>query len=204
MSTTTRLLDRTQFEAALAKLEDDSPLALALADIDGFKILNDELGPGLGDSVLRSFERTLAGSLPDDAVVGRISGDEYGVALPDASAESALILLEEIRSYFSSTDASPQVPRRVDVSFGIAARPAHARTTAELMRAADEALFRAKREGKGRIAIYVEEKMTLKSNYYSKASLERLAKLSRATGRTEASLLREALDGVLAKYQHEL
>ena len=72
------------------------------------------------------------------------------------------------------------------------------------MRAADEALFRAKREGRGRVAIYVEDKMTLKSNYYSKAALERLAKLSRATGRTEASLLREALDDLLVKYKDEL
>ena len=50
-------------------------------------------------------------------------------------------------------------------------------------------------------ARYVDEKMTLKSNYYSRANLDRLAKLSGATSRTEASLLREALDDLFEKYR---
>jgi diguanylate cyclase len=198
------LLDRAVFETAVGDVPDRAQLALALTDIDQFKELNDTFGHEAGDSVLRSFERTLTGSLPEDAVVGRISGDEYAVALPDTSAEGALILLEEIRTHFGSREASPEVPRRVQVSVGIAARPQHAKTVPDLMRAADEALFRAKREGKARVAIYVENKMVLKSNYYARASLERLAKLSAATGRTEASLLREALDDLLAKHGDQL
>lgn len=74
----------------------------------------------------------------------------------------------------------------------------------DLLRAATEALYRAKREAKSRIAIYTESKMTLKSNYYSKAGLERLAKLSAALDRTEASLLREALDDLFIKHKDEL
>jgi diguanylate cyclase (GGDEF)-like protein len=198
------LLDRSEFETAVGAVPDRAQLALALTDIDQFKELNDSLGHEAGDSVLRSFERTLTGSLPEDAVVGRISGDEYAVALPDTSAEGALILLEEIRTHFGSREASPEVPRRVQVSVGIAARPQHAKSVADLMRAADEALFRAKREGKARVAIYVENKMVLKSNYYARGSLERVAKLSAATGRTEASLLREALDDLLAKHGDQL
>ena len=198
------LLDRTGFEAAVADVPDRAQLALALTDIDQFKELNDSLGHAAGDSVLRSFERTLTGSLPEDAVVARISGDEYAVALPDTSAEGALILLEEIRTHFGSREPSADVSRRVQISVGIAARPQHAKTVPDLMRAADEALFRAKREGRARVAIYVENKMVLKSNYYARASLERLAKLSAATGRTEASLLREALDDLLAKHGDHL
>jgi len=201
---TVTLVDRTGFETAVAAVPEAVPLALALADIDRFKEVNDELGHEAGDAVLRSFERTLTGSIPAGAIVGRLGGDEYAVALPRSSAESALILLEEIRAHFGSHDASPEVPRRVEVSVGIAARPQHATTVPELMRAADEALFRAKREGRGRVAIYVEDRMTLKSNYYSKAALERLSKLSSATGRTEASLLREALDELLVRYGDEL
>jgi phosphatidylserine/phosphatidylglycerophosphate/cardiolipin synthase-like enzyme len=75
---------------------------------------------------------------------------------------------------------------------------------ARFVRAAEEALFRAKREGGGRVAIYVEEKMVLKSNYYPRGSLDRLSKLSSATGRTEASLLREALDDLFQKHRDEL
>ena len=64
--------------------------------------------------------------------------------------------------------------------------------------------MRAKREGKGRVLIYVEERMTMKSNYYTRAQLDRLSKLSAATSRTEASLLREALDDLLVKHRDRL
>jgi hypothetical protein len=92
----------------------------------------------------------------------------------------------------------------VSVSAGVAANPPHGTTAEELHRAAGEALMRAKRDGRDRVAMYVEEKMVLKSNYYSKANLERLAKLSSATDRTEASLLREALDDLLDKHKDAL
>ncbi len=199
------LHDRTGFETELATHGDSTPLAVALIDIDRFQELNDELGSEAGDMVLRALERTLTRSLPSDAIVARLGGDEYGVALPRATPESALILLEEVRTHFASSEATGAgLPRPVKLSVGVAARPQHATSPPDLMRAADEALFRAKREGRDRVAIYVGDRMTLKSNYYSKAALERLAKLSAATGRTEASLLREALDELLVRYGDEL
>ncbi len=197
------VLNRHDFEQALSHLE-SSAIALALIDLDHFKEINDTLGHAAGDTVLRSLERTLSGSLPENAIVGRIGGDEYAAAIPDTTAESALILLEEIRNHFSSHNISPEIPRKIQLSVGIAAKPPHAKTIADLMRCADEAMYRAKREGRGRVAIYVEDKMTLKSNFYPKAQLERLGKLSSATGRTEASLLREALEELLVKYKDEL
>jgi diguanylate cyclase len=197
------ILNRHDFETALGQLENGA-LALALIDLDHFKEINDSLGHAAGDTVLRCFERTLGGSLPQNAVVGRLGGDEYAAAIPETTAESALILLEEIRSHFSSHFVSPDVPRKIHLSVGIAAKPPHAKTVADLMRCADEAMCRAKREGRSRVAIYVEDKMTLKSNFYPKAQLERLSKLSAATGRTEASLLREALEELLVQYKDEL
>ncbi len=197
------ILNRHDFEAALNNLETNA-LALALIDLDHFKEINDTLGHTAGDTVLRSLERTLGGSLPNNAIVGRLGGDEYAAGLPDSTAESALIVLEEIRNHFSNHDASPEVPRKIQLSIGVAAKPPHAKTIADLMRCADEALYRAKREGRGRVAIYVEDKMTLKSNFYPKAQLERLSKLSSATGRTEASLLREALEEMLIKHKDHL
>jgi diguanylate cyclase len=74
----------------------------------------------------------------------------------------------------------------------------------DLWRAAGQALMRAKREGGNRVAIYVEETMVLKSNYYSRANLDRLSKLSAASGRTDASLLRESLDDLFEKYRDQL
>jgi diguanylate cyclase (GGDEF)-like protein len=191
-------------ELGEALTADGRPFALALADLDAFKELNDIHGQKVGDDVLRAFERTLTGSLPDGALVSRISGDEYAVALAATGAETALILLEEIRSHFSGKPPVGELAEPVEVSIGIASRPQHAKTAEDLMRAAEAALYRAKSEGRGRVAIYVEDRMTLKSNYYAKASLDRLHKLSTATDRTEASLLREALDDLLVKYRAEL
>jgi diguanylate cyclase (GGDEF)-like protein len=199
-----KTIDVTTFVADLDRTAGDRPLAVAVGDLDGFGALNDRAGHAAGDAVLGAFEHMLRANLPRDAVVARVSGDEYGVGLPGASAESALIQLEEIRAHFASGPAAPGVDGALDASFGVASRPPHADSTADVVRAANEALMRAKREGGGRVVIYVEEKMTMKSNYYSRASLDRLAKLSRATSRTEASLLREALDDLMQKHRDEL
>ena len=189
--------DHTAFETELAAVSEDVPIALALVDVDEFTELNDEQGREAADELLRTLERTLTSNLPADAIVARVGGDEYALALRRISPESALILLEEMRAHLSLRES-------ISISVGIAARPQHATGAADLLRAAGEALFRAKREGRGRVAIYVEDRMALKSNYYPKAALERLSKLSDATGRTEASLLREALDDLLARRSDEL
>lgn len=178
----------------------NAPVALALSDLDDFAQLNDDLGHDAGDEVLALWERTLGANLPEDARIARLGGDEFAVALPSLSVENALVVFEEIRQTFARhTDAS--VGRSVAASLGVAANPPHGVDAASLFQAAGQALMRAKRDGGDRVAIYVEEKMVLKSNYYSRANLERLAKLSAATDRTEANLLREALDDLIEKYR---
>ncbi|GAA5534424.1 GGDEF domain-containing protein [Deinococcus aluminii] len=196
------ILSRNPFEDAFEKLG-DAPLTLAVLDLDHFKTLNDTLGRAEGDRVLRGVERLLAGSLPTGSIVGRLGGDEYAVILPETAAETALILFDEVIRHFH-IHRDPHWPRTLGLSVGLAARPAHAHTFADLYRAADEALLRAKREGRSRACIYVESKMVLKSNYYPKSQLERLAKLSGALGRTEASLLREALDELIERHRGAL
>lgn len=197
-------LEPGEFLASVETAVRGGAVALAVSDIDNFASINSAHGHEVGDQALASWERTLTGSLPKEAIVGRIGGDEYVAALPDYSAESALILFEEIRAHFAAHPIVAGKPWRLDASIGIAARPPHASETVDLLRAADEALARAKREGRSRVAIFVEEKMTLKSNYYTRATLDRLAKLSDHTGRTEASLLREGLDDLLFKYRDHL
>lgn len=171
-------------------------VAVALTDLDRFRELNEKHGREAGERVLEVWIKTLMASLPKDAIVGRLGGDEFGIALPNASAENALILLEEVRSHLAD---HPVDGWTIGATFGVAARPPHASETADLFRCANEALARGKREGGGRVAIYVEEKMVLKSNYYSRASLDRLAKMAGRANRTEASLLREALDDLFQK-----
>jgi diguanylate cyclase (GGDEF)-like protein len=174
------------------------PVAVSFCDLDGFGPINERLGRAAGDAVLLAWEQALAANLPPDAQVLRIGGDEYAVVLPGSTAENALVMLEEIRQYFSGQEI---LGEKVGVSIGIAAAPPHGGTAAELWQAAGQAVMRAKRDGGGRVSMYTEENMTLKSNYYPRAELDRLARLSRATGRTEASLLREALADLLDKFR---
>lgn len=200
----TGLLGRERFEAAVNKVDPDAPLSLALIDIDNFARINDKHGRAAGDAVLREVEEVLTGSLPEGALLGRVGGDEYAAALPGMPAESALIVLEEIRQHVADRDPVSGVTHKTHLSVGIANRPTHASSASELFRAAEEALYRAKSEGRNRTAIYVGSKMVLKSNYYSRASLDRLTKLSSARNRTEASLLREALEDLVTKHRDAL
>ena len=197
--------DRGSFLADLDGLlhHGNAPLALVLTDLDGFAAVNDSYGRDAGDAVLAAWNRVLEANVPNGGSVVRLGGDEFVVVLPGTSAENAVVLLEEVRGHFSSMSLEG-IPVALSASAGIAANPPHGTTAEELWRAAGEALMRAKRDGRDRVALHIEEKMVLKSNYYSKANLERLAKLSSATDRTEASLLREALDDLLYKHRDAL
>lgn len=191
-------VDIAALTAQIADAAGDGAVAIALADLDRFQELNDTKGRDAGDRVLEVWIRTLTGSLPDTAIVGRIGGDEFGIAFPHATAENALIQLEEIRTHLL---ANPVDGWPIGATFGIAARPAHGTDLGDLFKRANEALARGKREGGGQVAIWIEEKMVLKSNYYSRAALDRLAKVAGRLERTEASLLREALDDLFVKLQ---
>jgi diguanylate cyclase (GGDEF)-like protein len=201
---TAQVLDRQAFLDGLDDWSSTTPLTVALTDIDGFAELNDRDGHDVGDQAIAVVQRALKGSLPKGTYLARMGGDEFACALPGATPEEALIVLEEIRQHLATRrhEFGGEL-RAISVSIGIAAFPQHVNAVSELHIAADEAMHRAKREGAGRVAIYVEDRMTLKSNYYPKAQLARLAKAADRLGRTEASLLREALGDVLGKYRDE-
>jgi diguanylate cyclase len=198
---TTRESFLTRLEALLH--HGNAPAAVAATDLDDFGGINERHGRDAGDRILAAWQGVLVDNLPPDAEVVRIGGDEFGVILPGQSAENALIVLDEIRSHFAG-HAAPGGGEAATASVGVAANPPHGTTAEDLWRAAGQALMRAKRAGRDQIALYVEEKMVLKSNYYSRASLDRLAKLAGATGRTEASLLRESLDDLFDKHRDRL
>jgi diguanylate cyclase (GGDEF)-like protein len=194
----------TLIEALNVSLHGGSaPVALALSDLDGFADINRDRGHEVGDQVLALWEQTFQSNVPNDATVLRLGGDEYVAILPTLSVENALIVLDEIRSHFAR-HVKETLGVSCAASIGVAANPPHGTTADALFQAAGQALMRAKRDGGDRIAIYVEEKMVLKSNYYSRANLERLAKISAATNRTEASLLRQSLDDLIEKFRDQI
>lgn len=205
MGKTSQLVDRDTFHQMLSQWDASSAITVALSDIDEFLQVNQTHGHAVGDKVIALVQKTLVGSLPEGCYVTRIGGDEFACALPGASAEEALIQLEEIRQHLAGKRHDfGEGTFAVRLSIGLASYPPHVSTPYDLLRAADEALLRAKRDGRSKVAIYVEDKMVLKSNYYSKAQLARLSTLSERLGRTEAALLREALLDLLDKYRGEL
>lgn len=197
------LLARKDFLDQLASFT--GLLTLALVDLDHFKEVNDTYGHAVGDQVLQRVIKSLEGSLSEGTSVTRMGGDEFAIAFPGASPEEALIQLEEIRQYLiKKLPLEDGLSLAIPICAGIASFPSHVSDPKNLIDAADEALMRAKREGRSRIAIYVEDKMVLKSNYYPKAQLARLYTLSERLGKTEAALLREALGDLLDKYRDNL
>lgn len=186
------LLGLTPWTAALEALG-NAPVSVARINVDAFGRLSEQLGRSAAESLLRGLERDLSTHFPSDARLGQLGPDEYGVILPETSPETALRLLDDLVRHFAR-HRDPRWPPGVGLSAGIASRPAHAGSAADLLLHADEALLRAKREGRGRACLYTPAKMVLKANYYPRSQLDRLKKRARAEGRSEAELLREALD----------
>jgi diguanylate cyclase len=200
MSYRSDALTLTDLAAEIDLLDPDLPVAVVLTDLDDFVRLNEAHGTETADAVLGGFERVLAAGLVPAGRVAHVRGDEFAAMLPDTSCEQALLALEQVRAEVAGSEPVPGLPDQITVSIGIADRPVHGTTADELIAAADAALVRAKRAGGNRVCLHVEERMVLKSSYYPRPALHRLAKLARHDGRPEASLLREALEEYLARH----
>ncbi|MBA2475385.1 MAG: diguanylate cyclase [Actinobacteria bacterium] len=153
----TGLPNRRQCEQALATELSRAerfgcPLAFVVADIDGFKAINDEYGHPAGDRVLREFGDYLRESMREADVAARWGGEEFAILLPSTDLSGAVLLVERIRALLEFREIVIPDGRTVPVtaSFGIAVYPALA-AEAELIEAADVALYRAKRSGKNRV-----------------------------------------------------
>lgn len=146
-----------------------APMMLALADLDGFKPVNDTYGHGAGDELLKQIAHRLDCEVARQGVAARLGGDEFAMVLmldpadPDGAAEDAAKrLMGVVRVPFTihpdgagSGGVSVQV--RVGLSLGIALTPEDAEDSTELMRRADSALYRAKAEGRGRARRFTPE-----------------------------------------------
>jgi diguanylate cyclase (GGDEF)-like protein len=148
----TGLLNRRSFEsAATPLLRSGRPTAVAMADLDHFKRLNDTYGHEAGDRALRTFARTLRTTLRGNDVVGRLGGEEFAVVLPDCSTDDAVRALEGVRNALITAIARAGVPP-FTVSIGVVDASAADGLDA-LTSLADKALYEAKRAGRDRIVI---------------------------------------------------
>ncbi|SCY03890.1 GGDEF domain-containing protein [Alkaliphilus peptidifermentans] len=176
---------------------------LATIDIDNFETVNTYYGEIVGDEVIKKIASILKHNILSNDMVCRSNKDEFNILFDNTSIETTFIMVEEIRKYLDKHTfqlGEKKADIDIKISGGLANYPKHARNAVELFRAADSALFRAKREGKNRVCLAADENMITRSNYYTKTQLERLLVLSRKTDKTEEFLLREALDDLLDKY----
>ncbi|KQT33036.1 hypothetical protein ASG29_14060 [Sphingomonas sp. Leaf412] len=160
----TGLANRANFragaEAVLSRIG-DSAAALFFIDLDRFKAVNDSRGHASGDQLLMRVADRLR-TIGDESgtpgtIVGRLAGDEFTILCPgmaDAAAVQRLgqAIVAALGQPFALSDGLVTI----GASVGVALRPDHGTTLHELMRAADAAMYQAKRDGRGRIARYSE------------------------------------------------
>ncbi len=206
----TGLLTRKAFEDRLAAAidqaqADQSPLTLALVDIDEFMQINQKVGHTGGDIVLKCLGDIIRRA--GEGIIGtRYGGDEFALLFPNTEREQAFLKLErmrtEVEGQTSFQDGDAKVEILITISAGVAALPMDGSDASELMRKADGAMYRAKAGGRNKIVLSYEERMAPKTSHYTLTQLERLASLAKEQDVGEAVLLREALDDLLVKYQH--
>ena len=206
----TGLIVREEFEQRFSMhiekaRELDHELSLIVLDIDSFKKVNDRRGHTFGDAVIRKLASIVETETGDNAVSSRYGGEEFAVLLPVTEREQAFLMAEGIRKTMEANrdfgEIADNLKIRITVSAGVAAFPVDGHSESEVMRKADQALYKAKKTGRNKVCIAQEERMSTKTTHYTLTQLERLAKLAREENIGEAVLLREALDDLLIKYK---
>jgi diguanylate cyclase (GGDEF)-like protein len=157
----TEVSNRRSFEEELAtewrrSTRTGSALSLLMIDVDDFKAYNDALGHRAGDECLKTVATVIdEGVRRAGDVVARYGGEEFAVLLPDTDGPGAAALAERIRSAIEARGiAHPATPRSVTVSIGVATvNGTEDGDPSALVRAADAALYQAKRDGRNRVRV---------------------------------------------------
>ena len=131
-----------------------STASLVIFDIDDFKSVNDTFGHAAGDEVLRNVGRLVEGLLRPADSFARIGGEEFALLLPETDQLGALLVAERLRTAIARQEILPARP--VTMSGGVSSCPQDGRTTDELQRKADGALYWAKANGKNLCAVASE------------------------------------------------
>jgi two-component system cell cycle response regulator len=155
----TGLHNRRYMESHLGKLVEQAasrgkPLAVLVLDIDFFKSINDNYGHDCGDDVLREFAIRVRKSIRGIDLACRMGGEEFVVVMPETDMAVAATVAERLRRKIAAEPFPiEQGKRKIDVtiSIGIAALESSHDSSAQLLKRADQALYRAKRDGRNRV-----------------------------------------------------
>lgn len=151
-----RYLDETLTRELIRANREKNKLIVAMLDIDDFKKFNDNLGHDAGDEVLKLIGRILKLSFRDSDIPCRFGGEEFVIIMLNSDLKNALPRLEEFRvklkneSLFFKGSLLP----KITISIGIAEAPDDGAVSNDIIRAADEALYIAKKSGKDRIEVF--------------------------------------------------
>jgi diguanylate cyclase (GGDEF)-like protein len=141
----------------MAKQQNDA-LSCIMLDIDNFKVINDNYGHQVGDMVLKELARSVSISVRSSDIPARCGGDEFCIVLPKTDKKLAFKLAHRLMSLFSGKEI--RIPQdgqriRVTISIGIASFPEDTGDVDELMKMADDALYRAKTTGKNKVVEHI-------------------------------------------------
>jgi two-component system, cell cycle response regulator len=150
----TGLANRRRFERQLDRevgrvLRFERPFTLLMIDIDNFKKLNDTFGHDAGDDAIRGISRVLREGTRGIDLAARIGGEEFAVLLVETSQAAGMEVAERLR--VAIRDLLTPSEARITASFGVAECPTDAQTASGILKAADVALYEAKRNGRDRV-----------------------------------------------------
>jgi diguanylate cyclase len=153
----TGLLNRTHWEEqVLSELRRHQrlhrPAALLMLDIDSFKPINDAQGHPAGDEVIRGVAGIIGLCIRDVDIAGRYGGDEFGIVLPEADTGQACAVAERIRHSVQAAALGSDGRLRCTVSIGLALVSSGMSGSRDWINSADQALYRAKTQGRNRVA----------------------------------------------------
>ena len=134
--------------------ETGKPVSLLVLDIDYFKPVNDTHGHAVGDDVLKEFARRMQANVRGVDLACRMGGEEFVVVMPDTDVALAYSIAERLRQQIADrafAAAQGAVELKITVSIGVAATLGIADDASALLERADQALYRAKREGRNRV-----------------------------------------------------
>ncbi len=148
------LLDLTAEALAAGPGDDGTAAALIVLDLDGFKMINDSLGHGIGDQLLRQVGRRLAGALRPGDAVGRLGSDQFVVLAHGCHISDAADLAFRLQGTFTRPFPASDISVPLSASVGVAVAQPDARDPHQLLSDADAAMFAAKSMGRDRVRLF--------------------------------------------------
>ena len=131
------------------------PLAVAMIDVDHFKSFNDMEGHVYGDEALRKLAQHFTANLRKTDILGRYGGEEFVVLMPETRLQNAKEICDRLRMALENSPFQGKAgPAYITVSIGIAGFPGDGDSSESLIQAADQALYRAKQDGRNRVIVY--------------------------------------------------